>query len=84
MPQHRLCGLRYGICCGTRTDLAVVERLLLGARLDEELVGQSAVFCAVAIAVSSDPACLPVSIKSCLETYMRGEERGAVFAFCHV
>lgn len=73
--QHNPCGLCYGICCGMRTDLAVVERLLLGARLDEELVRQSSVLRAVAIAVSGNPACLPVSIKSCLETYMRGEGR---------
>lgn len=72
--QHHPCGLCYGICCGMRTDLAVVERLLLGARLDEQLVRQSSVLRAVAIAVSGNPACLPVSIKSCLETYMRGEE----------
>lgn len=52
------------------TDLAVVKRLLLGASLDEELVRQSSVLCTVTIAVSGNPACLPVSIKSCLKTYM--------------
>lgn len=52
------------------TNLAEVERLLLGARLDEELVGQSSVLCPVTVAVISDPACLPVSIKRSLQTFM--------------
>lgn len=50
------------------THLAVVKRLFLGASLDQELVCQSPVFCAVTIAVSGNSACLPVSIKSRLKT----------------
>ncbi|TNN34445.1 hypothetical protein EYF80_055392 [Liparis tanakae] len=41
------------------TYLAVTERLLLGAGLDEQLVGQRSVLRAVAIAVRGNPAGLP-------------------------
>lgn len=49
--------------------MAVVKRLLLGAGLDEEFVSQGSVLCAVTIAVCSNLACLPVSIKSSLKTW---------------
>lgn len=55
------------------TYLAVVKRLFLGAGLDEELVRQSSVLCAITIAVRGNPACLPVSIKSSLKTCVGGK-----------
>jgi len=53
-----------------RSYLAVVKRLFFGTGLDEELVCQSSILCAIPITVSSNPACLPVSIKSSLKTFM--------------
>lgn len=50
------------------TYLAVIKRLFLGAGLDEELVRQRSVLCAVTIAARGNPAGLPVSIKSSLKT----------------
>lgn len=61
--------VRYCLWC-LSTYLAVVERLFLGAGLDEELVRQRSVLCAVTIAVRGNPACLPVGIKSSLKTYV--------------
>lgn len=52
----------------SHTYLAVVKRLFFGAGLDEEFIRQSSVLCAVTIAVSGNPACLPVSIKRGLQT----------------
>lgn len=58
-----------------QTYLTVVKRLLLGGGLDEKLVRQSSILCAVAVAVSSNPACLPVNIKSSLKTWVTTQGR---------
>lgn len=58
--------------CGSWTYLAVVERLFLGAGLDEELVRQGPVLGAVTIAVRGNPARLPVSVESSLQTCVCG------------
>lgn len=54
--------------CSSWTYLAVVKGVFLRASLDEELVCQSPILRTITVAVSCNPACLPVSIKSSLET----------------
>ncbi len=65
--------LFQSVSCSPCTYLAVVERLFLGAGLDEELVCQSSVLCTVTIAVRGNPARLPVSIESSLQTCVWGK-----------
>lgn len=52
------------------THLAVVKRVFLGAGLYKKLVRKCSILSAVAIAVTGDPACLPIGIKRRLQTYV--------------
>lgn len=60
-------------CCSIPSPipkhLVEVERLLLVASLDEELVGQCPVLGAVTVAIMGDAAGLPVSVKGGLEPW---------------